>query len=150
MFSAKLRLKQLNGWQRTWVLLSAVWLLGVGYWAIGKDPGDADFFYEIGRAYCLAHTCSGKDMTRAISEVYPELVSNFGTGPRTCQGLHEAIVKMGRAKEVEQRYENYLQERRTHFFARVIAYLAIPIAVSYLLGLSIAWVIRGFRRKSSQ
>jgi hypothetical protein len=149
MFSAKLRFEQLNGWQRTWVLLSAIWLLIVGYWAIGHDPGDTDCFYEIGRAYCLSHHCSGKDMTKAISEVYPELASNFDTGPRTCEGLHETIVKRGRAIEVQQRYEKYLQERRTDFFARVTGYLAIPIAVSYLLGLSVGWVIRGFRRKNS-
>ena len=77
--------------------------------------------------------------------VLPELAS-FSGGPITCQSLLNAVAQSGQAQEVQQRYESSLQETRVAHFTQAAAMGIAPVAASYLLGLAVAWVIRGFRR----
>ena len=137
---------KLNGWQRLWVLASIVWLLLVGYYAFANYPGARSSYEYIGSASCIFSELYGKDAKRAIEVVLPELASFEEGAPRTCKALFERIDKSGQAGKVQKVYEQFLRESRIAFFARVVAYWTIPTLVAYLLGIGVAWIVRGFRR----
>jgi len=140
-------LRKLNGWQRLWVLASVVWLLLVGYYTYANYPRGPSFA-DVGRASCIFSDLYGKDAKRAIEKVLPNLASLEEGSPKTCKDLFQKIAQSGRANEVQQVYEQYLRESRLAFFARTIAYWAIPVVLVYLFGMGAAWVIRGFGRST--
>jgi hypothetical protein len=141
-------LRKLNGWQRLWVLASIVWLMAVGYYSATNYPGARPTFERIGRASCILGDLYGRDAKRAIEQVLPQLASLDENSPRNCKELFQRIAESGRASQVQEVYGKFLAETRTAFFSRAVAYWVGPVVLAYLMGIAIAWVVRGFRRRA--
>lgn len=62
-----------------------------------------------------------------------------------CPTLMARLERSGRANELRQARNDDLLTRRLKFFATTLAIWVIPLVAVYLLGVAVAWIIRGFR-----
>lgn len=133
----------MNGWQRLWVLLAALWLLGSGVvlWSLRPEP---EFIYRIefeGRLYDIYATHPPDE-----SDVRAALLGDPTAGSRSgvpVLALPPLTLEHDAAGAVTTgRY------RRDRYVALFAAWLVPPVTV-YLLGWSVAWVRRGFQRPAT-
>ena len=140
---------RLNGWRRAWVLLSAIWLLLLGYHGFDTFPGRGDAFIQVGGFSCLMHKTYGPDAKRAILAVMPEMDSVFDPVNHKCRDMLDRIEQTGHQPDFTRLYDQYLNESRISLIVRLFGYWIAPVLAAYLLGLAIAWVVRGFRGNPS-
>jgi hypothetical protein len=143
---------RLNGWQRLWIVLGALWLIAVvviahGQWPIEPPPSfweSPDLVREI-----------EPNVLRALRPPTPqetaERVAWYAAHPpengqRVVRS--EDFVDTGqydRAKAlIQPRLALAIRERQRLFIGEAIAAWVAPIGGLYLLGWAIAWVRRGF------
>lgn len=167
-----MNLKKLNGWQRLWVVVSALWLLFVVGVAIVGDviPTADGLEARLGRntrylqrewalatieAARVAISLSGQTTAGRIRASYDEL-----SDVETVERLHNRFPEID-FEPVDSDYQEKLDGEQTRHQERLDA-LALAQAESiglllmawlcpsfglYLLGWAMAWVWRGFKSK---
>lgn len=150
---------RLNSWQGLWIVLSVLYTVPVVVFTVDSLPNAA--YFSRARAYC-SHAYA-LDTIRAVSRYYETTEPNFRfMGARAVradqyQGLTDQQI-VDRLQgiwgdrvtftQVEARYQRRLDEVRTadiKIIGHGILVWLIPIAVIFVLGLSVGWIIDGFR-----
>ena len=139
---------ELNGWQRLWVVLSAIYL-GIVilftwtswpnkmqiesswvYFMIDATKEPDDYAYQICEAY--------KDIPDR--ELIQRINAKYGEKPEYKEKL----------KQINLRYQKEIQSLgKNRYKTMGIAFIAwvIPIGIIYLMGLVIGWIYKGFKEK---
>jgi hypothetical protein len=159
---------RLNGWQRLWVVVSALWTLavfGVGYflWPMpemvshgevyaqmiknGADSGArfADFVEALGSRVPVGTTLSFDPYWGTASAKPPGKTVDIG-GHRlqfAFEGMSEPDMNRA-SSEYYIALRRVLAVKRSTFVAGWLALSAIPVAALYILGWAVAWIRRGF------
>lgn len=136
-----------RGWVRVWIALTACWILGLGGWLYGDIPRTNSFVVEYQDA-----------LNREAKERIDRISRECKTTPVTID--YSSCLKASGYKEANDRYRDQWADRNTQaavmaeramsiasraFTIRAIQLLAVPPAIAFLVGLLMAWVIRGFR-----
>lgn len=165
-------MEQLNGWQRTWLVLTVLWVASMALFALSTWPNDIDVpltyidvpLTQTDHARLVGSLLSNAPLTpaerRAASDAY--------TSSANEDELQEKLValKLPRAVMADlwdlkyaQRQQKAqptptAQPRATEDWLSGIRFSillfvfgsAIPSLGLYSMGLAIAWIVRGFRR----
>ena len=150
-------IRHLNGWQRLWVLLSAIWLIIVGIFASTMIPKTSD--YAAARLYDTIDAV-GKHLEKENPEVHYE--GAWATRTKYYADLKddEILDKLySKYKDsvdftpVEREYRHKMDGLRTEQFKTVgISFLVwvIPSLLVYILGYAVGWVFKGFRQPAKK
>lgn len=145
---------KINGWWRIWIVLSCIWSICVLSFATltwfneGKDE-------EIASHLLIYQSLNQSEKDKILD------LSNFGSnnqsnriGPSVKMPNGYVVnFKSGiTMKEMEEWSENYFSkgsiiqyQERKEFIYYLLAFLLVPLLLLALLGISIAWVTKGFR-----
>jgi hypothetical protein len=143
------KISRLNGWQRLWILLSTTYLIGVVSIAVLLFPKKADYLST--RVY---------DTINLTIKHVPELQGSYAYQIRDDYKdlSDQEVIKRIHAKfkdkidysEIERDYGTKLERLPSEKAKAVgIWFLVwlIPSLATYVLGWSVAWVIRGFKKQ---
>jgi hypothetical protein len=144
--------KQLNGWQRVWIVFSAAWVIALGVLYVSSHQSDEKMYHDW-----------ANDLIAYLIEQSPDLRGHTVTSVRSkysdlsdkqlVDALHEKYLPEHPAysygfAEIDSRYRT---DGRVHvgahaFDSRVgwlATALGLPVLL-YLAGFSIAWIRAGF------
>ena len=145
------KLEKLNGWQRLWLIAAILWLVG-SVAIVASDFPTEDRFRE--RAQ------------NGFMSLYQPMLENANSQRTHCMGLLEkkeyaalnpCMKLAGEARQVYQenldgamrRYEDRISAEvlNAQLLAagKFLALWLVPSVAVYLLGLGIAWALKGFR-----
>ena len=148
---------RLNGWQRLWLILSVIYVSVATVIAVLAFPtSDRDLAQErlTGVVSLLA---AYFDSTPQLREERNRRLDRAAFGG----ALNAADVDALEAEaarltaeyrsrvnffSVESRYRSGIQQHQLRFVVHALLALALPIIAAYVLGWSVGWVIRGFRK----
>ena len=112
---------KLNGWKRTGIIASAVWILGAGVHTYDSEIGSASRLIASAHVACDSHLAakSGDDYTKSFNECNKRADDSLALA-RTNAGLEAALV----------------------------AFVPVPLGwvFTYLVLFLVRWVKRGFIR----
>jgi len=147
--------RRLNGWQRLWVILSALYLIGVIAVAMTLLPKQESL--DDSRVY--------ESISAVVTHIEKTEKASVSEGPYTIRSKHysdlsnEQVIDRLHSKwngqvdftKIEKDYKDKtsalpMERAKVGGFA-LLAWL-IPVATVYVLGLAIGWIIRGFRREN--
>lgn len=141
---------KLNGWQRIWVVLSVIYFVIVVVFTYTVWPTeskiDNSWVYSL-----IDKTKDPNDYTYQIRDAYKdisdkELIKRINAKYSTNQDYKEIL------NEINLKYQGELQSLwKNQFRTTGIALVAwlLPIAIVYLLGLSVGWIYKGFKNKQN-
>lgn len=144
---SKLNLDRLNGWQRLFILFSVVWL--TYYFLVEfKSPAyvaPSEYFYEFLPSSEDRTTLSGLDQVIEILQSNKQYKTKDGKThllfeKYTEQQLAEADALS--SKKAEQVNSSIFLDS----FANVLKYSLGPLAITFLFGCMVSWVIKGFKK----
>jgi hypothetical protein len=149
----------MNGWIRLWVLVSATWLVAVFIYLVQQfptektEPGLRDDMTK--ESYRLNSTKATALFNNCLADFPGEEQANERN---TCMNRakidYERLSKIAQDEFLERLQQNkaFVTEHilSSQLSALGVAFIlwVIPVCVIYLLGVSVAWVTRGFRNKS--
>ena len=160
---------KINGWQRLWIVLSVLYLFPVIAVAVSIWPKSTHIEKRfLNKTFELIYEFEGKNKKDKISNIVEEanrrgLFNNPKDEKEELMAAENwvalaelAIVKhKGKIKfsEVRNTYEMELKKvtakrKRIVLFSPLIWFL--PVVVLYILGLSVRWIIRGFKQKGNK
>ena len=160
-------LERLNGWQRLWVVVTAVYGLAVGVFTVSLLPTDSEVTSlwasaalgelagDIGKSlnkdvsvWDLKESESFKNKTdKEIAEKITENAKNINQDDpdkKNLASFRKNILFIER--DYQERLENVLKEQLKVIGIALLAWL-LPASGLYILGYAAAWVYRGFRQK---
>jgi hypothetical protein len=149
----------LNGWQRMWVVLAAVWLSVVLTFAVGTRP-TRDSSVSFLTPYVSYETFDDNGRF-AAGGYYDAIITNevgrvnipSGAGRDEAVNIARRLLvdpaRIFTNAEADQRFNDrvsahYRDAIREHILIAA-AFGVIPLAVLYAFGGSVAWIRRGFR-----
>lgn len=160
---------KLNGWQRLWILATAIWLLSVlmfsyTLWPTISDIPKAAVFARLKPWDCYrligCYQPSGVtlDMSKAVPIPAPVTITPDVPGSIVDVDGHTLQFVEGLSpKDVNQTADAYravlrhiLELRRASFGGEAFALWIVPALALYMLGWAIAWVWRGFGTRPRQ
>lgn len=144
--------RRLNGWQRLWVALSVVWLLTVAAFTVALMPKASDYasrrLYDsidaVGRHLERDNPSYRYEGARATRTKYTDLSDD-----EVLAKLHERYKGKVDFQTIEMEYRrkiDRLPTERAKMVGTAFLVWLIPAATVYGLGLTVAWIIRGFRQ----
>ena len=152
---------KLNGWQRLWILGSAVWLCGVLAFTVGHFPKTtpvyqvwanktADAINHYGTAegalQMLSDAIHGKrirDNAPQQADVAPDEDSIIAAQAKFLKAHPDGLDFSPLNTEYRDRLAQ-LRQDRAHLIERAIVAAILPCLLVYLLGYGVLWVRRGF------
>jgi len=144
---------RLNGWQRLWILLSALYLALVVVAAIAKMPRSSDYINTrvhasidaVGKYMEVStpgYTYEGSYAVR--QKHYADL-----SDEQILDRLHTKFAGKVDLEPIDREYKQKMQAEQATFLGYAVASWLGPITLLYAIGAAIAWVIRGFRRSDT-
>jgi hypothetical protein len=137
----------LGGWWRLWIVCSVIWLISVVSGSYALFPGDGMASHSV-------------EFVNSLPEKYRNRLSLDGTSPIGTEAefpngyvmKFRAGISQDEMSEVAREYaknaaQSHKREQRS-FLKAAAAVATVPIALTAILGLSIAWVRRGFKGAS--
>lgn len=144
--------KRLNGWHRLWVALSVIWLLVVAAFTIALVPKASD--YRSTRLYdsidAVGRHLEREDPTRRYEGAWTTRSKYTDlSDEEVLVRLHDKYKGKVDFQPIETEYRrknDRLPIERAK--AGGVAFLVwlVPAVAVYALGLTVAWIIRGFRQ----
>jgi len=147
--------RRLNGWQRLWVAVSAIWLLTVGAFSVSLMPKASD--YASSRLYetldVVGRHLEREDQSFRYEGAWATRTKYEGLNDdQLLVRLHEKFRGKVDFQSIEAEYRRKV-DRLPVERARVvgIAFLVwfVPAAALYAFGLALAWIISGFRQPNA-
>ena len=154
---------KLNGWQRLWVVVSAIYMVVLARFVVadfptpGKISHRAQFYEELPKeslsrliradAASTPSTGTGRDLSYELFCDDPRDVVLAVNNHKLCfrNGGTETEKTM-----IAQQYNQLLQRaarsERLEWLGHTFLVWVVPCAVLYALGAAIGWVLRGFQR----
>ena len=137
-------LTQLGGWWRLWIVCSVIWLLVVLSASYALYPVDAmaphstEFINALPERHRDRLSLDGTSPVGTEAEFPNGYVMKFRAGIS-----RDEMNEVGReyAKQAEQ---SHVKEQQS-FLKTAVGVAIVPIALTAILGLSIAWIRRGFK-----
>jgi hypothetical protein len=134
-----------------------MWLVVVSMYAWRERPfSHADFRHIAYGVSCLTtpgDNVSLSDMSTALEATFPDLTEELkampeGERPRNCQPFLDLLKEKYPDKmiEFEATYDRLVNKRVTSYWTKIVVAWLMPSIAAYVVGLSVAWVVRGFRR----
>lgn len=149
---------QLTGWQRLWVVATALWTAPVAWLAYETAPNAEDFRSRWASqlpdaprpAIEALERCrqQGKRAAADDPSLNPYLLFIECSKADTAYGISfRKLEQEYRDKAEKEITEKLPRDLAAHYFTHLAVWL-VPALLVYLLGMSIAWVVRGFRTPS--
>jgi hypothetical protein len=152
-------LNVLNGWQRLWLIASLLWLVGVPALFGASFPTEEKWEMESwvrsneSSSTYKAITEEIQAVCRRRSEQSGELL-DYAHCMDANQTSYQSAINRSREEAARVREEAnirirdvLLTEQIKHVGLAVLIWL-VPVGIAYLLGVTAAWVIQGFRSTS--
>ena len=150
-------IRHLNGWQRLWVLSSAIWLVIVGIFASTMIPKSSDYAKD--RLYDTIDVV-GKHLEKENPDVYYKGAWTTRTEDYADLKDDEILDKLHSKYEdsvdftpIEREYRHKINGLRTDQLKTVgISFLVwgIPSLLVYILGVAVGWVFKGFQQPAKK
>ena len=147
--------RRLNGWQRLWVVLSALYLVPVVGITVTMFPKQESL--DDSRVYdsisAVVSYVEKTEKARMSEGAYTIRSKHYGdlSNDQVIQRLHQKWDGKVDFTTIENEYKQKLEalpaERAKTAGIAFLAWL-VPVIAVYMLGLAIGWVIRGFRREN--
>ena len=148
----KMRISELNGWQRLWILMSVIYLLFVLVKGYADFPTADNTFL------------SDNEILKYLSDQTLQMLSDEGETIGRFSKIKEKFVlptgqeiylstkftpkdKDNLYNDYEKAISNIVNKKRIVFLLYMLAFWAIPCLSIYAIGLSFHWVYRGFKKK---
>ncbi len=144
-------MKRLNGWHRLWLALSVIWLLAVAAFTIAFIPKASDYgssrLYDsinaVNRHLEREDPTRGQEAAWTTRSKYSDL-----SDEEVLVRLHDKYKGKVDFQSIETEYRRKiarLPTERTEVVGIALLAWLVPVTVVYALGLTLAWIIRGFR-----
>ena len=164
---------RLNGWQRLWVLFSAIYLIvGLVIVVLAFPDGSYRRYLTSGLAVNLAlkaREIEARDagneraelevlrLRRGAAAEFSDIRTKYYndlSDADLIERIRENLMRNPRLASLQAELEKRLQEdaaalhdERIKYVVTTVPFLLLPIFVVYALGGAIGWVVRGFRKK---
>ena len=155
-------IQKLNGWQRLWVLLAALYLVPVAIFTIPELPTESSIRREW--AYDLLEALRRHDLIPGSTSDYRREVFKDADDEEVIDKVHKAVSIM-RKEDKEKKLavlvneigtlEKQYQDRLSGLLLRQLAIIGIgilfwlmPAVFVYLVGVGVGWVYRGFKERT--
>jgi hypothetical protein len=146
-------LERLNGWQRLWIVLSVIYLIVVVAFVIAVMPRASH--YARSRLYNSIDTV-GRYLERDDASFRYEGGWTMRTkyyadlsDEQVLAKLHDKYKDKVDFDPVESEYRRKMNRRlleQAQTFGIALLFWLIPVVALYILGVGVAWIIRGFRQ----
>ena len=143
--------KIINGWWRIWVVISSIWIIFVVVYSVAGwlDEG-------LNKETAKHHQIYQKLDYTNKSIVFEIEIQSPATDIHRVEIINEDIIipfkpgiaenKMLEFADLYCKIGNQIQsENRTKYILIALTFLIIPPITLYILGVSIAWIIKGFK-----
>lgn len=157
MGTAKPFFERLNGWQRLWIVLAVVWLIGASAFAVMQFPTEQKW-----RAAWRLHTYERtKELQQPVAEIEEHCrksssEANYILDFSKCMDASRLQYQNAKTHykdqtkwlydEGERRVGEDLPREQLKTIGFSIALWIVPLLALYALGLGVAWVRKGFSR----
>jgi hypothetical protein len=145
-------LSRLSGWQRLWLVLSVIYLIAVAAFTVILMPKASQYLSS--RVYDTVRTI--KDNVPELSGMYVyqirEAYSDF-SDEEIIQKIHEKYKDEVDFDAIEKKYRNKmsrLPSMRAKFIGLGLLFWVAPIVLVYILGISVGWIVKGFKKEPSK
>lgn len=132
---------RLNGWWRLWIVASALWCLTIAFTAAPSPSAFRSAHYELehdnGNGKTIKFTVA---FSRTLSEQEVRQQLDGDVGKELEKNLESDAGKL-----ITWPYDNYIKEHAIPQLKTAVVVLFAPIIGVLLLGLSVAWVRKGFK-----
>lgn len=147
---------RLNGWHRLYLLVSVIYLFGVATVSAFLYPQPPSYGENLqgerfGGSLALVKKYLKSDPDFVLQG--RPLPSEFGGIPQGQEALEQEIARLhakyaGRVdfSSVEAKFAHDSASKRVRFIGIVFLVWFVPVALIYLLGVAVSWVIKGFRQ----
>ncbi len=144
-------LSRLNGWQRLWLLVSVIYFLLVVSLTALLLPKKSDYLRT--RVYDTINLIIKNipelrgSYAYQIRDAYPELSDDD-----VVKRIHSKFKGQVDFSSIEDEYNARLAKlpsAQAEAFGIGFLFWIVPVALTYLLGWAIGWVIKGFRRNKT-
>ena len=145
----------LNGWQRLWILISAIYLLLVLVMGYADFPtanntflADDEILKNLSDKTLLMLADEGETVGR-FSKIKEKF--SLPTGQEIYLSTKfTSKDKDNLYKDYEKAISNIVNKKRMFFLLYMLAFWAIPCLSIYALGVSFRWVYRGFKKSKNE
>jgi len=145
-------LSKLSGWQRLWLVLSVIYLIVVAAFTIILMPKASQ--YSSSMVHDTIQTTI--DNVPKLSNMYVyqirEAYSDF-SDEELIQKIHEKYKDEVDFDAIEKKYRNkmsHLPSVRAKFIGLGLLFWVAPIVLVYILGISVGWIVKGFKKEPSK
>jgi hypothetical protein len=141
-----------HGWQLTWILFSVIYLIAVAIATVLLLPDEAELQRErLKTSMALVDAYLASDPS--FRETKPVLPTEYGGVPVHPTQIPRAISEMHKKYKgrvdftpAETEFTKNQRDLRGRFLSTSFLFWFAPVALSYVIGLSVGWVLRGFTR----
>ena len=135
---------QLSGWWRLWIVCSVVWTLAVLGASYALFPGDVMAPHSIEFINSLPEHHRNSLILDNNSPVGTEAEFPNGYVMKFRAGISRDEMNEVAREYAKKAAQSHVKEQRS-FLKAAVAVAIVPIALTAMLGLSIAWIRRGFK-----
>ncbi len=135
----KRHLSKLNGWQRLWLVLSAVWLVVFLCLVVDRFPTtDPKVIADLKSP----DSQSLRDLPQGFK------LDEFPDRNTPCRAL--ALFRFSHTSQVRTvaDYQRVVRREQIITALNIVAAYVVSIVVVYVFGWSVGWIIQGFRKKN--
>ena len=151
------RMQSLNGWQRLWLVIGVIYLFVVGYFAVTMAPHDLTI-----NEYLGGSLVNNEDREPDVERRYVRLndhwveVATVAHNPTTNEYVYlldgkwsapaQSLVHVKIPRPLDKNEHLLLLTKQAKFLCVALLWWLIPWLLLYLGGISLVWVLAGFRR----
>lgn len=148
-------LSRLNGWQRLWLVLSVIYLIVVIGFTFTLMPKASQYLSS--RVYDTVRTIKDNVAelslntslsTFEIREAYSDL-----SDEEFIQIIHKNYKDKVDFDAIEKKYRNKMSRLpsvRAKFIGLGLLFWIGPIILIYILGISVGWIVKGFKKEPNK
>jgi hypothetical protein len=150
-----MRISELNGWQRLWLLMSVIYLLFVLVIGYTNFPtanntllADNEILKNLSDKTLLMLAAEGETTGSFVSNIKEKFVLPTGQEIYLSTKFNSKD-KDNLYKDYEIAIANIVNKKRIVFLLYMLAFWVIPCLSIYAIGLSFRWVYRGFKKSKN-
>lgn len=147
--------KKLNGWQRLWILIISLYLTFVLYFASISFPNKSDLYREWAYSILDLEKKHDKSINSLSNWEIREAYTKKGiTDEKFIERLKEKSIEkppdyQSEFAEIEKKHSAKiikLKGKQIRYTVNALLIWFLPSSLIYILGISIAWVYKGFKK----
>ncbi len=137
-----------TGWQRLWLVLSVVYFFVVVFFTIIFLPGQSEYstkrVYDTIKLMIKNEPKLSKSSAYKVRAYYKDMQDD-----RLVEAIHKKYSGKIDFSSIEHEYQkkiSSLHYERVQIFILGFSVWIVPVFIIYVLGLSTAWIIKGFKK----